>query len=87
MQKEYSDMPSYEVDEDRVKIPAAFLIEHAGFTKGFRENAVGISPKHTLALINCDNACAKDFSLFVQTIQKKVLQIFDIQLETEVSFV
>ena len=36
----------------RVKIPAAWLIEQAGFTKGFTMGAAGISTRHTLALVN-----------------------------------
>ena len=35
-----------------VKVPAAWLVEHAGFSKGYTENGVGISTKHALALVN-----------------------------------
>jgi UDP-N-acetylmuramate dehydrogenase len=35
-----------------VKVPAAWLIEHAGFPKGYRRGAARISTKHTLALTN-----------------------------------
>ena len=41
----------------RVKVPAAWLIEQAGFAKGYRMGNAGISTRHTLALINlrwCD---------------------------------
>ena len=37
----------------RVKVPAAWLIEQAGFNKGYRLGAAGISSRHTLALVNC----------------------------------
>jgi UDP-N-acetylmuramate dehydrogenase len=42
--------------EGRVKIPAAWLIEQAGFHKGFALGAVGISSRHTLALVNLGSA-------------------------------
>src|SRR5207244_7568690 len=48
------DVPSFNVDAARVKIPAAWLIEHAGFQKGYRVGPVGISTNHTLALVNFD---------------------------------
>ncbi len=35
-----------------VKIPAAWLVEHAGFPKGFRAGNVGVSCNHALALVN-----------------------------------
>ena len=37
---------------DRVKLSAAWLIERAGFSKGFRRGAVGISTRHALALVH-----------------------------------
>jgi UDP-N-acetylmuramate dehydrogenase len=45
-------MPQWPTDDGRVKLAAAWLIEHAGFKKGFALGRVGISSKHTLALIN-----------------------------------
>src|SRR5208283_1831130 len=42
----------------RVKIPAAWLIEQAGFAKGYTMGNAGISTRHTLALINCGGARA-----------------------------
>lgn len=81
--------PMYEVDEAHVKIPAAYLVEHAGFSRGHTDTSgrVSISPKHSLALINCGNATAKDFFVFAQEIQKKVFETFGVQLEPEVRFI
>ena len=42
----------------RVKIPAAWLIEQAGFAKGYAMGAAGISTRHTLALVNLGDATA-----------------------------
>jgi UDP-N-acetylmuramate dehydrogenase len=47
------DLPHWPGEDGTVKIPAAWLIEHAGFHKGFtRGRGVAISAKHTLALTN-----------------------------------
>ena len=45
-------MPQWPTDNGTVKLAAAWLIEHAGFKKGFALGRAGISSKHTLALIN-----------------------------------
>jgi UDP-N-acetylmuramate dehydrogenase len=66
-----------------VKVPAAWLIEHAGFTKGYRgEGGVGISANHTLALVNLGGTtCA--LLAFAQEIEEKVRSVFGISLERE----
>ena len=45
-------MPQWPAADGKVKLPAAWLIEHAGFKKGYALGRVGISSKHTLALVN-----------------------------------
>ena len=48
-----ADLPNWPGADGTVKIPAAWLIEHAGFAKGYtRGGDVAISSKHTLALTN-----------------------------------
>ncbi|WP_248964738.1 UDP-N-acetylmuramate dehydrogenase [Sphaerisporangium perillae] len=44
--------PRWDMPDGAVKVPAAWLIEHAGFTKGYRRGPARISTKHTLALTN-----------------------------------
>jgi UDP-N-acetylmuramate dehydrogenase len=53
-------IPQWPVGEGCVKLAAAWLIDRAGFPKGFALGAVGISSRHTLALINRtgDATCA-----------------------------
>jgi UDP-N-acetylmuramate dehydrogenase len=70
--------------ENRVKISAACLIQQAGFTKGYKEGNVGISPKHTLAIINYGDAKASELVSFAKRIQKKVLEKFGVLIEPEV---
>ena len=46
-------VPRYEAGEGLVKVPAAWLIEHAGFAKGYgAPGPARVSSKHTLALVN-----------------------------------
>jgi UDP-N-acetylmuramate dehydrogenase len=66
-----------------VKIPAAWLIEHAGFGKGFALGAAGISSKHTLALINRGGATAAEIVALADQIQTAVASRFGIELEME----
>jgi UDP-N-acetylmuramate dehydrogenase len=79
--------PGFAVDETHIKIPAAWLIEHSGFRKGFCFGNVGISTRHTLALVNLGGASARDVLRFKDEIQRKVKNVFDIELQPEPVFV
>ncbi len=67
----------------RVKIPAAWLIEQAGFAKGFTMGNAGISTRHTLALINRGSATASEILALADRIQAAVEARFGIRLERE----
>lgn len=81
------DVPGYPVGGDRVKIPAAWLIERAGFSKGFADGPVAISSKHPLALVNRGGATARDVLRLAMAIKKGVLDRFEIALRPEPVFV
>jgi len=66
-----------------VKIPAAWLVEHAGFQKGFALGAAGISSRHTLALINRGGATAAEILSLRDRIVAGVEKDFGIHLEPE----
>lgn len=74
-------VPIYFV-EGGVKISAAWLVENAGFHKGFKKGGVGISANHALALVNYGGTASELISLGLE-IQEKVLSIFGIKLEIE----
>jgi UDP-N-acetylmuramate dehydrogenase len=76
-------IPHWAAGEDLVKLPAAWLLEHAGFVKGFHLGEAGISSRHTLALINRGHATFADISALRDTIQREVVRRFGIQLEQE----
>ena len=86
LRTEFPNMPSFRVDDATVKIPAAWLIEHAGFKKGFAHGNAGISSKHTLALINRGGASAVEVIELKEMIQREVLQEFGIELHPEPIF-
>ncbi len=77
----------WELPDGRVKVAAACLIGQAGFAKGYREGNVGISPRHTLAIINYGNASAKEIKDFADNINNRVQEKFSILLEPEVQYI
>jgi UDP-N-acetylmuramate dehydrogenase len=67
----------------RVKVPAAWLIEQAGFAKGYELGRAGVSSRHTLALINKGGASAADVLALAGQITDAVEARFGIRLEME----
>jgi UDP-N-acetylmuramate dehydrogenase len=80
-------IPRFAVPSGVVKLPAAWLIEHAGFHKGFVSGRVGISKKHSLALINRGGASAQEIIDLMELIQERVGNKFGIELQAEPVFV
>jgi UDP-N-acetylmuramate dehydrogenase len=80
-------IPSFKADENNVKIPAAWLIEKAGFSKGYRLGNAGISEKHSLALTNRGNASAQEIITLKNEIQTEIQAKFKIDLIPEPVFV
>ena len=68
---------------EAVKLSAAWLIERAGFHKGFRVGRAGISTKHTLALVNLGGALAAEIVALRDTLMREVHARFAIRLEQE----
>jgi UDP-N-acetylmuramate dehydrogenase len=67
----------------KVKVPAAWLIEQAGYSKGYARGAAGISSRHTLALINRGGATAADIMALAEEIRSGVEARFGVTLEME----
>jgi UDP-N-acetylmuramate dehydrogenase len=76
-------LPSYPASEGHRKLPAAWLVEHAGFAKGYGQGAAAISRKHALAIVNRGGATAADIIALRDVIQARVLAKFGIALESE----
>jgi UDP-N-acetylmuramate dehydrogenase len=84
-------VPHYPAGPGRVKVPAAWLIEHAGFGKGHQGprvpgapgTAARISSKHTLALINPGGASTASLLALAHEIQDGVAAAFGVRLDIE----
>ncbi len=86
IRRNFERVPSFDFG-DKVKIPAAWLIENAGFSKGFALGNAGISTNHTLALINRGNASSDEMLSLKNVIQDAVESKFGIMLMPEPVFV
>lgn len=82
-----SDAPRWPMSDGQVKTSAAWLMEHAGVSKGDQLAGAQISPKHVLALSNAGDATAKDLIALAKSAQEKVRAKFGITLQTEVQLV
>jgi UDP-N-acetylmuramate dehydrogenase len=76
-------IPRFPAAWGKVKLPAAWLLEQAGFHKGYRLGRAGISSKHTLALINAGGATASEILALKNQIVRAVAERFGITLEQE----
>ena len=75
--------PAWPEPDGSVKTSAAWLIERAGFHRGLRDGRVGISGKHTLALVNRGGASAGDLLALARRIRDGVLEEFGVELRPE----
>jgi UDP-N-acetylmuramate dehydrogenase len=76
-------LPHYPGGEGLIKLPAAWLIEQAGFAKGYYLGRAGISTRHTLALVNRGGATAADILALRDEIVAGVEAKFAVRLSME----
>jgi UDP-N-acetylmuramate dehydrogenase len=74
--------PKFPATEGKTKIPAAWLIERAGFAKGFAMGRAHVSRKHALALVT-DGATTRELLDLARAIRKGVHEKFGVLLEPE----
>jgi UDP-N-acetylmuramate dehydrogenase len=77
------EVPRYPAGDGMIKLPAAWLIERAGFRKGFAMGRVAISSRHTLALVNLGGATAAELLALRDAVVSAVMDKFAIPLEQE----
>jgi len=80
-------LPRYPAQDGKVKLAAAWLVEHSGFNKGYSRGPVGISRKHSLAIVNRGGAKAGDIMALKDEVQKKVFDVWGVELHPEPVFV
>ncbi len=78
-------MPRYPTDQgsDRTKLSAAWLIERCGMSKGYGLGPVGLSSKHTLAIVNRGGASAAQILDFAAHVHDRVEQGCGVRLVRE----
>ena len=86
LKKKYKDVPAFKLKENKYKIPAAWLIETAGF-KGKNYGSFGVHQNQPLVLVNYGDAKGKDIYKLSISISKIIFKIFDIKLEAEVNII
>jgi UDP-N-acetylmuramate dehydrogenase len=79
--------PRFRQPDGTIKTSAGWLIEHAGFTKGYGEPPATLSTKHTLALTNRGGATAADLIRLARDVRAGVQQRFGIELTPEPNLV
>lgn len=83
---QYPNMPHYEIDDKRVKIPAGWLIEKCGW-KGRTVGKVGVHSQQALVLVNKGGANGSDIVNLCNMIKEDVAGKFDIDITPEVNII
>jgi UDP-N-acetylmuramate dehydrogenase len=78
--------PVFPQPDGRFKVPAAWLIEQAGFQRGQRFGAVGISSRHSLALVCHAGATSDELVSAARRVRDGVAQAFGVWLAPEAQF-
>ena len=82
----YHDLPGYATADDRVKVPAAWLIERCGW-KGKALGRAAVHDRQALVLVNLGGATGADILALAQAIRQSVRTQFDIEIEPEVNVI
>ena len=80
-------IPRFPAAPGKEKLPAAWLVEHAGFHKGYVHKNAGISSRHALAIINRGGATAQEIVDLMRLVQARVQEVFGVELHPEPVFV
>ncbi|MBC53563.1 MAG: UDP-N-acetylenolpyruvoylglucosamine reductase [Gammaproteobacteria bacterium] len=83
LQSQWPDIPAFATATTDVKVPAAWLIDRAGW-KGVRHGAVGVHDKQALVLVNHGGGTGQQILALAREIMASVEQIFGVRLQPEV---
>ena len=79
-------MPHYDVDTDKVKIPAGWMIEQCGW-KGKALGRAAVHDKQALVLVNLGGATGEEIVTLCNAIRKDVKEKFGIDIHPEVNII
>ena len=79
-------MPSYSIDDDHVKVPAGWLIEHVGW-KGQALGHAAVHDRQALVLVNKGGATGAEVMALAQRISEDIYQKFGIRIVPEVNYI
>lgn len=80
--EQYPALPCHLQTDGRVKVPAAWMIDHCGW-KGYRRDDLGVHGQHALVLVNYGNNCGEQLLSLANDIVGSVYDKFGIHLEIE----
>ena len=86
LQQQYPDIPHFDEPDGKVKVPAGWLIEKAGW-KGWHNEKVGVYDKQALVLVQFGDGSGKEIVELSQKIQQSVEEKFGIKIAPEVNFI
>jgi len=86
LKAEFEKIPGYELPEDHVKIPAAWLIDQCGW-KGYTKSGIGVHKNQALVLVNHGGGLGSDIKNLAEEIKKSVAEKFGIILDPEVNII
>lgn len=79
---QFPSLPAWPMDDQRVKVSAAWMIEQCGL-KGYQHNGAAVSRRHALVLLNRHQASGLDIWQLARHVQREVRLRFGITLEPE----
>jgi UDP-N-acetylmuramate dehydrogenase len=86
LQKEFAQMPHYDVSDTEVKLAAGWLIENAGL-KGFRKGNCGVHQKQALVLVNYGGSSGQEILELSNYIIENIQAKYGVSLEREVNII
>ena len=86
LKKIYPTIPHYPADDERVKVPAAWLIEQCGL-KGKTVGDAAVHEKQALVIINRGRATGQEIARLAEEIRKTVNEKMNVELQPEVNYI
>lgn len=86
LRERYPDMPHYDVDNDRVKIPAGWMIDRCGW-KGKALGRAAVHDRQALVLVNLGGATGREVMHLAHEVARSVHDTFGIDIRPEVNYI